>query len=127
MLFLINFLCKLVLSLDYSMKLDKAIVQRRLDLMAAEGVVSICSFVIHNCLLIAYMQTFVPNAHIGVNIDAEELRQENDALVICTGATWPRDLRIPGRETDGIHFAMEFLQVSRLSYLSRLSISFPLS
>lgn len=54
---------------------------------------------------------FVPNAHVGVEIDAKQLRAENDAMVICTGATWPRDLKIPNRNVDGIHFAMEFLQV----------------
>jgi glutamate synthase (NADH) len=94
-----------------SMKLDKAIVQRRLDLMAAEGVVSeilipplsLCSSLSH--------QIFVPNADVGVNVDAASLRTENDAVVICTGATWPRDLRIPNRDADGIHFAMEYLQV----------------
>lgn len=47
-----------------------------------------------------------------MDIDAVKLREESDALVICTGATWPRDLKIPGRDADGIHFAMEFLQVS---------------
>lgn len=57
-------------------------------------------------------QTFVPNAHVGVGVDVEELRNENDAIVICTGATWPRDLKIPNRDADGIHFAMEFLQVN---------------
>jgi glutamate synthase (NADPH/NADH) len=56
-------------------------------------------------------QTFVPNTHVGVDVDASQLRADNDALVICTGATWPRDLKISNRETDGIHFAMEFLQV----------------
>lgn len=66
-------------------------------------------------------QTFIPNAHVGVDIDAEEIRAENDALVICTGATWPRDLRIPNRDVEGIHFAMEFLQVSR----SKVLIIFP--
>lgn len=53
----------------------------------------------------------VPNAHVGVDIDAKQLCSENDAVVICTGATWPRDLKIPNRDADGIHFAMEFLQV----------------
>ena len=56
-------------------------------------------------------QTFVPNAHVGVDVDVDELRSECDAVVVCTGATWPRDLKIPNRDTDGIHFAMEFLQV----------------
>jgi glutamate synthase (NADPH/NADH) len=57
------------------------------------------------------VKTFVPNAHVGVNVDAKQLQAENDAVVICTGATWPRDLKIPNRSTDGIHFAMDFLQV----------------
>ncbi|KAL1914692.1 uncharacterized protein VTP21DRAFT_8103 [Calcarisporiella thermophila] len=82
-----------------NMKLDKKVVQRRLDLMAAEGI------------------RFVPNAHVGVNVDAVQLRAENDAVVMATGATWPRDLRIPGRELAGIHFAMEFLQANTQSLL----------
>jgi len=82
-----------------NMKLDKSVVQRRLDLMAAEGV------------------TFIPNANVGVDTDVHQLRSENDAVVICTGATWPRDLKIPNRETDGIHFAMEFLQMNTKSLL----------
>jgi glutamate synthase (NADPH/NADH) len=51
---------------------------------------------------------------VGVDIDVDDLREENDALVICTGATWPRDLKIPNRNADGIHFAMEFLQVLQI-------------
>ncbi|KAG6874273.1 glutamate synthase [NADH] [Termitomyces sp. Mi166 len=82
-----------------NMKLDKAVIQRRLDLMVAEGI------------------TFVPNADVGVDIDAAQLRAENDAVVLCTGATWPRDLRIPGREVDGIHFAMDYLQLNTKSLL----------
>ncbi|KAI0093569.1 NADPH-dependent glutamate synthase [Irpex rosettiformis] len=82
-----------------NMKLDKNVVQRRLDLMAAEGV------------------TFVPNAHVGRDIDVNEIRAQNDAVVICTGATWPRDLKIPNREADGIHFAMEYLQLNTKSLL----------
>ncbi|KIY64888.1 NADPH-dependent glutamate synthase [Cylindrobasidium torrendii FP15055 ss-10] len=82
-----------------NMKLDKSVVQRRIDLMAAEGI------------------TFVPNAHVGVDINIEELRAQNDAVVLCTGATWPRDLKIPNREADGIHFAMEFLQLNTKALL----------
>lgn len=82
-----------------NMKLDKRVVQRRLDLMAAEGV------------------KFVPNAHVGVDIDANTIRAENDAVIVATGATWPRDLKIPGRESNGIHFAMEFLQANTKSLL----------
>ena len=60
----------------------------------------------------------IPNAHIGVDVDVKQIRAENDAVVICTGATWPRDLRIPNRNVDGIHFAMEYLQVSSVPMLA---------
>ena len=56
-------------------------------------------------------QNFVPNANVGVDVDVTQLKAENDAIVVCTGATWPRDLKIPGRNAPGIHFAMEYLQV----------------
>jgi glutamate synthase (NADPH/NADH) small chain len=74
-----------------NMKLDKQMVQRRIDLLTAAG--------IH----------FVPNTEIGKHITAEQLRQEFEAIVLCTGATRPRDLPAPGRELKGIHFAMDFL------------------
>ncbi len=82
-----------------NMKLDKKIVQRRIDLMAAEGV------------------TFVTNAHVGVDVSASNLRNEFDAVVVCTGATKPRDLPIPGRELKGIYMAMEFLRANTKSLL----------
>ncbi|GJJ12272.1 glutamate synthase [NADH] [Clathrus columnatus] len=82
-----------------NMKLDKAIVQRRIDLMEAEGI------------------NFVPNANIGVDVDAQALVKAHDAVVICTGATWPRDLKIPNRQAPGIHFAMEYLQLNTASLL----------
>ncbi|KAI8901089.1 hypothetical protein BC833DRAFT_579403 [Globomyces pollinis-pini] len=82
-----------------NMKLDKNVVQRRIDLMAAEGV------------------EFVSNAHVGVNIDVVQLKEENDILLLATGATWPRDLPIPNRDLNGIHFAMEFLQKNTKSLL----------
>ncbi|KAI9618151.1 hypothetical protein H4Q26_012496 [Puccinia striiformis f. sp. tritici PST-130] len=56
--------------------LDKKVVQRRLDLMAAEGV------------------SFVANAHVGVTTDVNDIRANNDALVVSTGATWPRNLKL---------------------------------
>jgi glutamate synthase (NADPH/NADH) small chain len=74
-----------------NMKLDKHIVQRRLDVMAEAGI------------------TFRPNTEIGTDIPAEQLKAEFDAIVICTGATNPRDLPAEGREAQGIHYAMEFL------------------
>lgn len=82
-----------------NMKLEKAIVQRRIDLMAAEGI------------------QFVPNAHVGVTHDVNQIRNANDALVLATGATWPRDLPIANRNLDGVHFAMEFLQLNTQSLL----------
>ena len=74
-----------------NMKLEKETVQRRVDLMCAEGV------------------TFVTNCEVGKDIPADRLREDNDAVVLCGGATHPRDLPIEGRELDGVHYAMEFL------------------
>ncbi len=83
-----------------NMKLEKeAVVERRLDQMREEGV------------------RFVTNAHVGVNVDIGQLQGENDALILATGATKPRDLPIPGRELRGIHFAMEFLLKNTKSLL----------
>jgi glutamate synthase (NADPH/NADH) small chain len=72
-------------------KMEKWIVRRRLDLMAEEGVV------------------FRTNANVGSNVSVDELRTDFDALVLAGGATQARDLPVPGRELDGIHFAMEYL------------------
>jgi glutamate synthase (NADPH/NADH) small chain len=80
-------------------KLDKAIVQRRVDLMAEEGI------------------KFVTNTAVGVDIPAKKLCEEFDAVVLCSGATKPRDLPIPGRDLKGIHFAMEFLLANTKSLL----------
>ncbi|GAA6020313.1 hypothetical protein JCM10207_003222 [Rhodosporidiobolus poonsookiae] len=82
-----------------NMKLEKRTVQRRIDLMAAEGV------------------KFVTNAHVGVTHDINEIRGENDALIMATGATWPRDLKMANRDLDGIHFAMEFLTMNTKALL----------
>ena len=82
-----------------NMKLDKDTVDRRVDLLRQEGI------------------EFVTDAHVGVNLDIQELRDANDAIALCCGATSPRDLPIPGRELDGIHFAMEFLTLNTNSLL----------
>jgi glutamate synthase (NADPH/NADH) small chain len=74
-----------------NMKLDKKIVQRRVDLLAAEGV------------------QFQAGVEIGRALPLPQLLEEFDAVVLCCGATRPRDLSIPGRQAAGIHFAMEFL------------------
>ena len=72
-------------------KLEKHIIDRRLEQMKAEGV------------------KFVTNAEVGNNIPVEDLRRDFDAIVLAGGAEQPRDLNVPGRELKGIHFAMEFL------------------
>jgi len=82
-----------------NMKLQKELVQRRVDLMTQEGV------------------TFVTNTEVGKNYPAEKLLKEFDAVVLCGGATKPRDLPIEGRHLKGIHFAMEFLQANTKSLL----------
>ena len=74
-----------------NMKLDKSIVDRRIDLMRQSGV------------------KFVTDTDVGRDVDPAKLRQEFDALLLTTGATKPRDLDIPGRKLDGIHFAMDYL------------------
>jgi glutamate synthase (NADPH) small chain len=72
-------------------KLEKQIIDRRIDQMSAEGV------------------KFVPNAEVGKNIAVEDLRREYDAIVLAGGSEHPRDLNVSGRELKGIHYAMEFL------------------
>ncbi|MGO4883476.1 MAG: glutamate synthase subunit beta [Bryobacteraceae bacterium] len=79
-------------------KMEKHILDRRLEQMLAEGV------------------EFVANAHIGRDIPIEDLRGDHDAILLAGGAEHPRDLPVPGRELNGIHFAMEFLgRASRVS------------
>jgi len=76
-------------------KLDKKkVVQRRVDLMKEEGI------------------EFITSAHIGVDIPVEVLQEKHDAVVLCGGASLPRDLPIENRDAKGIHFAMEFLSQS---------------
>ena len=72
-------------------KLEKDIIDRRLEQMSAEGV------------------SFVTGTEVGKNISAEDLRHDFDAIVLAGGAEHPRDLKVPGRELKGIHFAMEYL------------------
>jgi len=72
-------------------KMEKHIIDRRLEQMSAEGV------------------EFVTGAEVGKNVAVEDLRREFDAIVLAGGAEQPRDLNVPGRELKGIHFAMEYL------------------
>jgi glutamate synthase (NADPH/NADH) small chain len=82
-----------------NMKLDKKVVQRRIDLMSAEGV------------------RFVSGCRVGADYPTDRLLAEHDAIVLCGGATKPRDLAIEGRDLDGIHFAMDFLRANTKSLL----------
>ena len=76
-----------------NMKLDKQdVVQRRIDIMQAEGI------------------TFMPSTEVGVDYPAGKLLEEFDAVVLCTGSTKPRDLVVEGRNFQGVHFAMDFLR-----------------
>jgi glutamate synthase (NADPH/NADH) small chain len=72
-------------------KMEKHLIDRRMRQMEAEGV------------------RFVTNAHVGQNVAVDELRGQFDALLLTGGAEWSRDLKVPGRELKGIHFAMDFL------------------
>ena len=74
-----------------NMKLEKSVIDRRLKVMEEEGV------------------KFVTNTNIGVDITAEELMEKFDRVLLCCGASNPRDIKVPGRESNGIHFAVDFL------------------
>ena len=74
-----------------NMKLDKRIVERRIELLAAEGI------------------KFVTGVEVGRDLTPNCLLEESDILLLATGATRPRDLEIPGRDLQGIHLAMDFL------------------
>ncbi|KAK2570832.1 Glutamate synthase [NADH] [Acropora cervicornis] len=74
------------------MKLSKKIVQRRIDLLAEEGI------------------KFINNAEVGKTVDAQQILQDNDAVLLAVGSTCPRNIPLPGRNLDGIYFAMQFLE-----------------
>jgi glutamate synthase (NADPH/NADH) small chain len=82
-----------------NMKLDKKTVQRRVDLLAAEGI------------------RFITNCEVGKDYPAAQLLQEFNAAVLCGGATQARDLPAEGRHLKGIHFAMEFLHANTKALL----------
>ncbi|MFT4035820.1 MAG: glutamate synthase subunit beta [Patulibacter sp.] len=72
-------------------KIEKAVIERRVEQITGEGVELRCG------------------VDVGVDLTVEELRDEFDAVILTTGSRVPRDLPVPGRELDGVHFAMEFL------------------
>lgn len=73
-------------------KLDKAVIDRRVDIMKAEGVEFRC------------------NSHVGKDVTAEELMRDYDAICLAMGAEVPRNLNVDGRDLKGVHFALELLQ-----------------
>jgi glutamate synthase (NADPH) small chain len=93
-----------------NMKLDKrAVVARRIALMEKEGIKFVC------------------NATVGENVEPQLLTRDFDAIVICTGATVPRDLPVEGRNLKGVHFAMDFLTASTQAVLRDQPDSTPIS
>jgi len=82
-----------------NMKLDKDVVQRRVDLLAEAGV------------------EFVTGVEVGVDLETSKLQSDFDAVLLATGSTTPRDLPIEGRDLNGVHFAMEFLTKNTKSLL----------
>jgi glutamate synthase (NADPH) small chain len=82
-----------------NMKLDKGIVERRVKLLEAEGV------------------SFVTSTAIGRDLAPDALVRDFDAVVLAVGSTVPRDLRVPGRELPGVHFAMDFLSANTRAVL----------
>lgn len=72
-------------------KMEKSIIERRVEVMRQEGI------------------TFLTKINVGKDVSANELKKQFDAIVLCGGAEQPRDLNVPGRELNGVHFAMEFL------------------
>lgn len=77
-----------------NMKLEKRVVERRIQLLEKEGI------------------TFICNVEIGKDMTVEALRASFDAMIFCTGAQKARDLQIEGRELEGVHFAMDYLTAS---------------
>ena len=82
-----------------NMKLEKQVIERRTELMRAEGV------------------TFVTNADVGNNVSADEILGGFDAAVLCCGSSNPRDIKAEGRDANGIYFAVDFLRSTTKSLL----------
>ena len=83
-----------------NMKLEKTVVQRRIDLMTKEGV------------------TFRTGVDVGRDITPQTLLEEYDAVVLCCGAAHPRDLAVPGREGESVFFAVDYLKAATMALLA---------
>jgi glutamate synthase (NADPH/NADH) small chain len=82
-----------------NMKLEKQIIDRKLEVMKAEGV------------------EFITDANVGENVKAKKLLTDYDVVVLSCGASHPRDIKAPGRDANGIHFAVDFLKATTKSLL----------
>lgn len=82
-----------------NMKLEKQVIERKVRIMEKEGV------------------RFVTHAEVGRNYDAEEIINQFDSVILACGASAPRDLPVPGRESDGVYFAVDFLKSTTKSLL----------
>ena len=82
-----------------NMKLDKKFIDRKIDVMKAEGV------------------EFITNTDVGTDIKSSELLKKFDSVILACGASNPRDIKVPGREADGIYFAVDFLKSTTKSLL----------
>lgn len=83
-----------------NMKLDKSVIERKLDIMRKEGI------------------EFKTNADVGNTVSAKEILDEFDAVILCCGANEPRDIKVTGREADGVYFAVDFLTANTKSLLN---------
>ncbi len=90
-------------------KLEKWVLDRRIDQMKAEGV------------------RFEVNVDVGVTLSAEELKKNFDVILLTMGAGAPRDLKVPGRELSGVHYAMEFLTLSNKVISGEIKEDAPIS
>ena len=83
-----------------NMKLDKSVIDRKINIMREEGI------------------TFNVNADVGNTVKAEDILKEYDAVILCCGANQPRDIAVKGRDCDGIYFAVDFLTQNTKSLLN---------
>ena len=82
-----------------NMKLEKHVIERKVDVMKAEGV------------------EFRTNVNVGKDVKAEQLLKEYDRVILACGASNPRDIKVPGRDANGIYFAVDFLKSTTKSLL----------
>lgn len=90
-----------------NMKLDKSVIQRRVEIMKESGIEFIC------------------NTNVGVDITGKELQKKYDRILLTCGASHPRDINVPGRDAKGIYFAVDFLKQVTKSILDSNKAEFP--